>query len=831
MYNPNIVEYECEQVSQQETAIKSVFYLRTLKCLQPGQFDIIKQIGLSYLITSARPALGISEMPVFLDFSNPDMGTSQNLASKIPPTVTRRLLGFVPEDARRSLRLTCKSWARAIDEVLPRSFPTANTVPSEILAQVFYLLSPRDFDNARRTCSQWMRASLNERLLESMLKRAGWWDSWLRDDHTRRPSYDDNCGESPAWRMSKRFATECILSGRKMNVERSGFLTTSIVDFSRLSQADRSRTPRDSPYTSSFSNDVPAASSFHVSGCGNYLLVISGCLIHIYQLLTRRTAKSTPMLAEDLRNTDIATVASITCPVEVLSAAIDTSTSTFTVAALMYNRLGMICNLVSVDRQDDDHTEGVSYGTLGSPPARSGRLGSLYSMKMESRHLYYDICSAEDPPHSLSICPSHRCAAFGSDSGVELRWIDQQTNKDCRKHLAMSQPSEILHFMPNQRETPLEFRLISSLAGPGMEGCGCENLPSGESHPSCPFHAMENDVQMFSRWAPEQKDQVGLVRTTQCHHYRAVPVNDGVHVLFVEARSGFLCVGSDAPIDGPTSLTRALVCVPPFGNDSPDATKDAPLPTAFTSGSDLSWGLRVVAAYGDRLVLYSVPLDVFNVLKKERERQGDGVMADSDLARDFFVNQQRGHKRRGSLAQNQNGDWDFLLSVSYRPTAMMWPFKIYGKEIGRVQNVVELSLQSSHGGARIWAFGASGETNIIDVDTFTSSSQHASEIPFKSFTIGSDGHIASAQLVNRSENCLVQPNVSHKRKQCEPRAEFIGRHMLRQHSTPATINGHNASAASDFLNAGDRRPSFAARIVDVKIPELEGRWMEAEAVY
>ncbi|KAL4916085.1 hypothetical protein BDW62DRAFT_111179 [Aspergillus aurantiobrunneus] len=771
-------------------------------------------------------------MPAFLDFSNPNQGVSQKVASGIPCAVTRRLLEFVPEESRRSLRLTCKFWARAIDEVLPPSLPAANTIPSELLAQVFYLLSPRDFDNARRTCSQWMRASLNERLLETMLKRAGWWDSWLRDDRNRRPSYVDNNGESPAWRMSKRFATECILSGRKLNVERSGFLTTSIVDFSRLSQADRFPNTRHSPYSSSFSNDVPAASSFHVSGCGNYLLVISGCNIHIYQLLARRTAKSMPMSAEDLRNTDIATVACITCPVEIVSAAIDTSTSQFTLAALMHNRLGMICNLVPVDWWDSDRSQGVFYDATGSRSVRNGQFGNMYSMKMSSRHFYYDVCSAQDPPHSISICPGHRCAAFGSDTGIELRWVDYQTNKDCRKHISMSQPSEILHFMPTQPDTPLEFRLISSLAGPGMEACSCQHPAPGKSSPCCPFHSMENDVQTFSRWTPEQKEQVGLVRTTQCHHYRAVPVNDGVHVLFVEPRGGFLCVGSDAPIDGPTSLIRALVCVPPFENNTPGATRDAPLPTAFASGSDLNWGLRVVAAYGDRLVFYSVPLDVFNVLKKERERQGDGVMADSDLARDFFLNQQRGHRRRSSLAQNQNGDWEFLLSISYRPTAMMWPFKIYGKEIGRVQDVVELSLQSSHGGARIWAFSSSGRTNVIDVDTFTSASQHASEIPCKSFTIGTDGRITSAQLVDRSEHCLVASDDSRKRKQCESRAEFIGRHMLRQQSSPAMLNGHNASAASDFLlSSSSRRPSFAARIVDVKIPELEGRWMESEAVH
>ncbi|KAL4866074.1 hypothetical protein BDV12DRAFT_187690 [Aspergillus spectabilis] len=732
--------------------------------------------------------------------------------SEIPFAVAKRLLKFVPENSRRSLRLTCKSWARAIDDVLPPSLPTANTIPSELLALIFHSLSPRDFDNARRTCSQWMRASLNERLLESMLKRAGWWDSWLWDNRNRR---------------------------RKTNVERSGFLTTSVVDFSQLSRGDSTQNTHHPPHSSPFTgdDDVSSASSFHVSNCGNYLLVISGCTIHVYQLLTRRSGKSVPMSAEDLRNTDIATVACITCPVEVLSAAIDTSTSNFTVAALMHNRLGMICDLIPVDWQGNKDSTALVYDilvydTLGSTSARKGRFGTVYSMKMASRHFYYDLCSAEDLPRSVSICPGYHCVAFGSDSGIELRWVDQQTNKDCRKHLSMSQPTEILHFMPNRSDTPLEFRLISSLAGPGMEGCGCQNLSPGDTNPSCPFHAMQNDVQTFSRWAPEQKDRVGLVRTTQCHHYRAVPVNDGVHVLFVEPRTGFLCVGSDAPIDGPTSLTRALVCVPPpLGNETSDGSKDTPLPTAFASGSDLNWGLRVVAAYGDRLVFYSVPLDVFNLLKRERERQGDGVMADSDLARDFFLNQQRGNARRGSLAQNQNGDWEFLLSISYRPTAMMWPFKIYGKEIGRVQNVVELALQSSHGGARIWAFGASGETNIIDVDTFTSTSHQASEIPCKSFTIGADGRIVSAQLVNRSEHNLIAPDMSRKQKQPESRADFIGRHMLRLHSSPAMLHGHDASAASDFMVSSSRRPSFAARIVDVQIPELEGRWMEPEAVY
>ncbi|CAG8884165.1 unnamed protein product [Penicillium nalgiovense] len=86
----------------------------------------------------------------------------------------------------------------------------ANIAPAEILLEIFSMLTPRDFDNARRTCSQWMRVSLNHKLLENMLKRAGWWDAWLQDRETPRISRLD---ESEVWRMSRRFATECLLSG------------------------------------------------------------------------------------------------------------------------------------------------------------------------------------------------------------------------------------------------------------------------------------------------------------------------------------------------------------------------------------------------------------------------------------------------------------------------------------------------------------------------------------------------------------------------------------------------------------------------------------------
>ncbi|KAF9884650.1 hypothetical protein FE257_001403 [Aspergillus nanangensis] len=765
---------------------------------------------------------------------------------RLPQNVTRKLINYIPPESRDSLRLTCKSWSRAIEQATPVSPSAANIAPPEILLQIFYMLSPRDFDNARRSCSQWMRVSLNEVLLETMLKRAGWWDSWLQDCQTQRIlKYGE---ESTAWQMSRRFATECLLSGRKMNVERPGFLTTAAIDFSQLAQG-RSITETRCPgfYSSSTGTKLPHhenrnISKFHISNCGHHLLVMSGRNIYVYRLLSRNALNTQPLSVEQLNDADITPLASITCPSEVISATMDTSNPKIVIAALMVTRSALICDLLPSfarttglqDRiQRTQSTSSAADNSDSTPMSHHMR-----PMKLTTPHYYHNICSAENPPRSVSICPGRRCVAFGSGAGIELHWVDEKTKQNCRKQFPMSQPSEVLHFLPNHPETPAELRLISSLAGPGLDGCECPKALPSEKRPACPFHLLAG-VQSFTRWNPEDNGNLSLVRATHCHHYRAIPINDGLHILFIEPRTSLLCIGSDAPIGGPTSLTRALVCVPPFGKDPSDGGKEGLVPTVFAAGSDLSWGLRVVAAYGDRIVLYSVPLDVFNVIRKERERQGDGVMGDSDLARDWFLDTQRSRKRRESLVQNQNGDWEFLLSVSYRPTATMWPFKIYGKEVGRMENVVDLALQTSNGGARVWAFGATGEANIIDIDTYTSTTQRASGMPFRSITVASDGSIMPAKSTNRTESGLLSPGSSRKRKQAELRDEFRGQHSVMhppQHpvSFPHDLSSAHSSshAAMAAVAAANRRTSFAACIVDFKIPELssrEGKWVENES--
>ncbi|RJE25022.1 F-box domain protein [Aspergillus sclerotialis] len=710
------------------------------------------------------------------------------------------------EKARDHVELATKPsrCSQPTDKTMPHNYSAANLAPPEILLEIFSMLSPQDFDNARRTCSQWMRISLNKPLLEYMLKRAGWWDTWQQDCQTNNPSHSTE--DSLVWKMSRRFATECLLSGRKTNIEKRGFLATSVVDFSRLANTRRVSKPRKSSSHHSASvfkkRELASMSKFNVSSCGNYLLVTTGCTIFVYRLLNRKLARSRKVSLEDMADIDIAPVTTIPCSSEVLTAVMDTSTPKFVVAALLRGRIGVICDVSMDDGAANNLSDasGKSSPNLDDPTSNGQKntdplCNEMRGCEPVSPQYYYDICSPEDPPRNVSICPGRRDLTFPSKSTRDPN----------------GNASHIITRWPWNAwlQVPYENR--------------------GNDRPPCQIHLLTDVQQSFTQYAPENTRRPSVVRATHCHHYRAVPINDGMHILFIEPRTGLLCIGSDAPIGGPTSLTRALLCIPPFMRDSSDSTKAGLAPTVFAAGSDLSWGLRVVAAYGDRIILYSVPLDVFNVIKKEHERQGDSVMGDSDLARDLFLEGERTTKRRESTVPNQNGDWEFLLSVSYRPTTMMWPFKIYGKEIGKMDDVVELALQSSHGGARVWAFGASGSTKLFDVDTFTSPDVSPADVPCKSLAIEPDGSVLSTGLINRPG---LQATESRKRKQYQSPINFGGQYPITHQLHNAMLNGGDPSPAASqasMVVAEKRRASFAACIVDFKVPELgnrTGRWMD-----
>lgn len=97
-----------------------------------------------------------------------------------PDTVTpygalaKVLLPYLDIDSLNSLRQACRSWDTAIDNVAPPRFPVSYCLPNEIIQQIFQYLPPKAFNAARHTCRDWMRASLEKKLLITQLRRGGW---------------------------------------------------------------------------------------------------------------------------------------------------------------------------------------------------------------------------------------------------------------------------------------------------------------------------------------------------------------------------------------------------------------------------------------------------------------------------------------------------------------------------------------------------------------------------------------------------------------------------------------------------------------------------------
>ena len=161
-----------------------------------------------------------------------------------------------------------------------------------------------------------------------------------------------------------------------------------------------------------------------------------------------------------------------------------------------------------------------------------------------------------------------------------------------------------------------------------------------------------------------------------------MPLSDGYHILFTDPGSGGLCLGSDAPLgyvfrnlycwgddqerenryglsvactdqwygrnSGSTKLLRKIWLIPPETiferTDSMDHEEEdfdirmqkhnsrekRCRPNIYASGSDLRYGVRVVASYGEHVVLYSIPPDIFN--RTMNNEDADNWAGNSTLA-------------------------------------------------------------------------------------------------------------------------------------------------------------------------------------------------------
>jgi hypothetical protein len=389
------------------------------------------------------------------------------------------------------------------------------------------------------------------------------------------------------------------------------------------------------------------------------------------------------------------------------------------------------------DMPEHIRTAGLSSRHGSLPPARADGPQSqmedyfvstldrlLNSMPIENgpRSLYRNLCSDDDPPRSVAICPQRRCVAFGCSSGIELHWVDALTGQDLNRWFPLTAPSDSLFFLPPRRsiDSAKKLRLISSAAKPGERPAIAER-PFGTRAKSSPFWERLpvglgnfdsiSDADLNQGFLTRLRGDAGrssLTGRMDCSdHYRAVPLSDGYHILFTDPSTGLLWLGSDAPVGGPTKLLRKIWFQGPKGEGTP---------IAYSAGADLSCGVRIVAAFGNgteqAIWLFSVPSDVFAT------NQG----GQSPLSASSYLRSKSGQ-------ENPTSEWidwwpdDGLqewLNHARDPVAgilprSVWPVKIRGQQIGSCCGLVDLTIDSGPD-MTIWAFNKHGVATVWKID-------------------------------------------------------------------------------------------------------------------
>lgn len=138
-------------------------------------------------------------------------------------------------------------------------------------------------------------------------------------------------------------------------------------------------------------------------------------------------------------------------------------------------------------------------------------------------------------------------------------------------------------------------------------------------------------------------------------------------------------MGCDAPFGSATKLLRKVVFVP---------QQEKCVPRLYTAATDMLNGARIVAVYGNDIVLYSVPPDVcqFSRSEQEADTQGDSFsppLSSGDHPSNHWLNWLDVATSHPSTSKSNNGG-----------NTSIWPLAISGTKIGSLAGICELSIQT-----------------------------------------------------------------------------------------------------------------------------------------
>lgn len=658
-----------------------------------------------------------------------------------------------------------------------RRFPTASQMPAEVLEQVYRHLGPVDFNSARHVCWLWYVKSLQKSLLETMLERGGW-SSSVQRDRIRNQRRSPQLQEDDIWLMSKHIARECALSPHwKGNGLSLGFYgesaKTPLVHVATTNMAEVGM-----PHPFSSSNGL--CLRFTVSACGKFLMITCEYTIYIYELnCTHRTgARKGDKIPGALRpiTSIICPRKVLSCSMdtsfgryaigvlmEERMGLVCSLRGNFGMANKRHFQFARIrqeapsrrhkskSNSQHISttsrrfrerRSSSSQIEGRAVSDFASipvdtphpfsasqatPPSSFSDYqrpeaywpythGKAYIMHIEqsSPTVYHPLASADDPPRSVAICPQRRCVAFGCSSGVELHWIDANSGGEVSRWFPLTAPCDYLYFLPPRAgiDNVKKLRLISSDVQPikhstrmRFHGSRSGSHGSKRTSPSPGILTRKHS----SNWLGFGTSATSS-RSSRFNgeHYRAIPLSDGYHILFTDPASGLLCFGIDAPVGSPTKLLRKIWLKGPTNAGSP---------LHYAVGTDLNWGVRIVAAYDcdepeQNICLFSIPYDVY--IDSMYSNESDFVISKT-TAYDIG-----GHDQVWldwwHIDEHIDGNDQVQREVpTHAGRKHIWPMQIRGQEIGRHCGITELAIDSSFK-MIVWAFGSDGTAKVWHLD-------------------------------------------------------------------------------------------------------------------
>ncbi|KAK1811427.1 hypothetical protein LTR12_014179 [Friedmanniomyces endolithicus] len=607
--------------------------------------------------------------------------------------------------------------------------PVAAALPVELVQMIYGYLGPTDFNAARHTCHSWMFASLNHNLPMQQIKRGGWWSSVANMPRLSREW-------RPCGLLSSFLTRECALAGTNFSSANG-----------TAPMATESATP--DGYRS-----LVVASLY-----GGYTATAHGATININRL---EGSASHPFAVVD-------------CEQAVVAMSI--TTDPLLLGVLLVDRVGVLVNLggsltpnsaATLDIRASGGLEGdsfrpdgpsrdVSLGSLDELSLNAGSTGSrellhhsvvlgssrtwleyvrnrrsrvrgiramrssrsqLLAAELDPTHkgkdkagvlamspsrIYRNVCWENDPPLSVAVSPNGQCVAFGSAKGVELYWEDINTGQSMNRYFSLTRPSEVLHFLPPRRsiDSPHKLRLISS---PG-------SAPGTTS-------ASMTQVGTIRPWPGTWFTLAGRFRSAASNgiagHCRAVPLSDGHHMMFMDEETGRVCVGADQPVGSAEMLSRKSVLEPPSTSCSPC--------TMYAATSYLDSGARIAVAYGNDIVLYSVPIDAlrYSTAQQEETLQPlDLPFADLEKAKTLRHPTSNAAATREAILGTEDATrldklnmlWAHWLPASgdHMPEREeeIWPLAIPGIRVGSLESPAALAIQVDSA-VTVWAFGHDG---------------------------------------------------------------------------------------------------------------------------